>query len=1278
MDKEWKIKIGGIQESIDNLTTLKDVLSSIERKVNTVNSNGGFTVSSKESKKAMDELARLTQKITQYDKEYQIAVEASKGVLKDKNKEVKQLVELEKANIVVQEGAKSTYYEKQQLLSALGMQIKSMNADTDEGKQKQQELISQYSALNKELKDFDASLGNHQRNVGDYKNSIKEAAEELRDIGAEANEAQERLAQMIYEGKGGTKEFEELAKKAGELKRADELADQAMERHISTMKGLDDVINIAQSATAAFELYTGAMSAFGLESEGATEAMQKMMSAMSIIQSLQTLQESLTGNTASATLLSKALKATGVELVQTQMSAIKATAAQEGLSTAQKAGAVASKTLGLALKAIPLMFIIGLVATLVTHWQDIVGWFEKTFPILKSMGGAMNVLKGVIVGVGKAVVQWLVNPFETFAKVIKRIMAGDFTGAVQEAVNGVKKQFTGLASAFKDGFQSQVQRGMEDMTRKAATEMDKTLTHQKNMITKQKNADGTYRKEYIEANKKMFANRKKMYKKDSDEYRKVLEEEAAFNQQIEDAKVGAVKKSSGERIKAAKDVAQETEKLIKEAEEEFKRYKDATYEFGVSMLEQDTLELKKEERLQKRKLESYSAGPIERYHEELTKLGATQDRIYGNEFNQQLGAIAKTLADNIKNIDKTSEAWQKLEKANYEYVMDMVLDYGFTIEQAEEQAKKSTSDMSNIWKLLFYQLKDMEAEERMALIESLGYREQIQEETAKLSAGTSEKEKAEAKKRLNILKTEQTNIISSWEKVNSLIIKAKDYANARTIENENQLVHVMKNELDDYANDVERTYQGLMKRLKEVNVEPVAKDNIWGKLFGAVDEKKTLEKYKSIKELWTSAYKEIQSVLKKSETNWDAYVDYVATVYGEDSIQYKKATQEKMDALEKLRKKAIEVGKVASAPTSMNGDLNADGTQDTPSGNTTTRGGSMQQGLGKFNEFFSKINDTLLAPAMDTFTMFMDFAIEQTAQRLEQVQELHDKALDKVNESADKIKDLNESLRDSGDDNMEATKQQLADEQLLYAQRLAEERKLADEEQALKNKQAQQEATARKMELRYQMVMAIANTAQGASKALATWGWPLGAIFAGIMTALGAVQVALIAKQIGAIKPVKYADGGIINGKPHSQGGVRVGNTNIEVEGGEMVISKKNTQRYKDVLYKINSNDPSVRYLQGSTRQYADGGIMQYAETKIRKYADGGIIQYADTKIRKYASGGELNFDMADESLRTQQDTSKLMAAIGSINMNPIVTVKDIWKAEDRLVKVRALSGRGK
>ena len=407
------------------------------------------------------------------------------------------------------------------------------------------ESANDFDKLKKSVDDSKDSLNSQNKTVGDYSKAIREASKEIKNIQGE----------MLGLEKG-SKAWTDLAKKAGEYKdRIDDIR-EATRRYASDTKGLDDVINLAQSATAAFTLYKGAMASFGVETENAEKALTELAGAMSIIQSLQTLNNTLKGSSATASLFNTVMKATGVELVQTQLAAIKATAAQEGLSTAQKAGAVASKTLGLALKAIPLMFIIGLVATLITHWEDLVGWFEDTFPALKKMGGAMNTLKGVIVGVGKAVVHWLINPFETFAKVIKKIMAGDFSGAVEEAVNGVKNQFTGLGKAFKDGFQDQVERGMEDMSRKAAAEMDKTLTHQKNMITKQKNADGTYRKEYIAANKKMFDNRKKMYKKDSDEYRKVLEDEAAFNQQIEDAKEAASKKASAERAKAAKAAAE--------------------------------------------------------------------------------------------------------------------------------------------------------------------------------------------------------------------------------------------------------------------------------------------------------------------------------------------------------------------------------------------------------------------------------------------------------------------------------------------------------------------------------------------------------------------------------------------------------------------------------------------------------------------------------------------------------------------------------------------------
>ena len=1246
-DKEFYIKIGGIKESISNLSTLEEALSSIEKKVNTVNSNGGFTVASKESSKAMDELGKLTQKITQYDKEYQMAVEASKGVLKDKNQEVKQAIELEKANLVVQEGAKSTYAEKQQLLSALGNVIKNTNAETEEEIQKQNELKAQYAALNQELKNFDASLSNNIKNVGGYSGALMEAKAELKSL----------KGQMV-DVEQGTAEWDALSKEAG--KYADKIGDinAAIKRQASDTKHLDDVINIAQSATAAFELYKGTMSAFGMETKETEQAMQELMGAMSIIQSLQTLSETLQSSSATAKLFNTAMKVTGVQLVQNQLASIKATAAQNGMSKAQKAGAITSKTLGLAMKTIPLMLIIGLVTELVLHWKDIVGWFKKTFPVLNKMGGMMNTLKGVFVGFGEAIIHWVTNPLKTFANVIKKVLKGDFEGAIKAATDGLKNQFKGTVDAFNNGYKKQIDKGLDEIAKKNAAKQAEQTRYELDQLIARKGNQAKYSKEGIALQKKEFALRKMAANGNAEELKKINLDELNFNRECEEQKTAAAKKSADARTRAnkaaadaAKKAAQETAQAIKEAEEEWKNYTDVSHEYTNTILDEQVLTLKAEERLQKRRLESYSSGPIERYVLELQKLNKIQSQIDDIERAKQLGEISKVLADNIKYLDKNTEAWKRFEKAQYELIKKTSLDAGKSLNDAEKFAEVSSSNIENVWRNMFNEMLIMSDEEIYALLDSLGYREQIEKELNNLSNARTEKEKAEVKKRINILKTEQTRILGSWQKINGMIIKAEDENNGKMIDSQNKSLEVMKNELNEYANDAERSYQQLMNRIKETDVKPVAKDNIWGKLFGVIDEKETLDKYERIRKMWARAYNDIQTALKKSEGQWDVYVNNVATIYGKDSIQYKKAIQEKMDALEKLRKKASEVGKVANAPTSLNGDYNSDGKSDTPSGGTTSDGGSMQKGLGKFNEFFGKINDTLLAPAMDTFSMFMDFAIEETAQRLEQVQEMHDKALDKVNESADKIKELNEALKDSGNDNMEATKQQLADEQLLYAQRLAEEKKLADEEKNLKNKQAQQEANARKMELRYQMVMGIANTAQGASKALADWGWPLGAIFAGVMTALGLVQTALIAKQIGQIKPVKYAEGGLLSGPSHSQGGIPIGNTGIEVEGGEMVVSKKNTVKYIDILTKINRDDPSVRYLRGGN-------------------------MYADTRIRKFANGGQLNFKAADDNLRATSETNRLMSAINDIDMSPVVSVVDFIKAENRLVRVRGLAGK--
>ena len=145
-EKIFSIRIGGIDESIKNLESLESALASIEKKTDSINKKGGFSVASKEGNKAMDELAKLTQKIKQYDEEYARAVETSKGVLKDKNQAVKESLELEKAIITTENNVRDSYYDKQKVLSALGKQIKMMNTTTDEEKAKQQELIKEYNA----------------------------------------------------------------------------------------------------------------------------------------------------------------------------------------------------------------------------------------------------------------------------------------------------------------------------------------------------------------------------------------------------------------------------------------------------------------------------------------------------------------------------------------------------------------------------------------------------------------------------------------------------------------------------------------------------------------------------------------------------------------------------------------------------------------------------------------------------------------------------------------------------------------------------------------------------------------------------------------------------------------------------------------------------------------------------------------------------------------------------------------------------------------------------
>ena len=1085
--KIYTIQINGIKESIDGVSTLQD---SLEKLGTSVQSSGG---NFKAAAKNMDELAKVEQKIKQYNEEYQTALQSSKMVLSDNNKAIKDKLDLEKAELTVSENLQDTYAHKQQLLTALGKVIRNSTEDTTE-------LQERYAALNQELKDFDATLGNHQRNVGDYGQATKNLKQELREYQAE-------MANMLQNGVDkADPAFVALAEKAGKLKDAMSDAGEEVSRFASDTKKIDDVINLAQSATAVFGLWQGAMSAFGMETEETEKAIQKLMGAMTVIQSLKELSEALQNGSMTAKLFNGAL----------------------GLVTKGMQGAsLGAKALRIALASIGIGLIIALVAELVTHWEDLVGWFNKTFPAVKKVGGAMNGLKAVIVGVGKAIINWLTNPLETFVKAVKKLFSGDFSGAVSEISEGFKRQFEGTARAFKEGFKEQVERGLEDMTRKAAAEEDKQLTHHKNMITKQKNADGTYRKEYIEANKKMFENRKKMYKKGSDEYNKVLEDEAKFFQSVEDAKTAAAAAASKKRVDAAKKNGEEQKK----AEEAALQYSQKVNGSFYRSLTNYLIKQKEQEiEVYKAGVKLYEAGPIEKYLEEVEKLNEAETELYN--LNRQL-KLQNYFDDYASNIDSGVTSLNDFMVA-INHITDKMKEFGgevpvdmFDLFASQEKmfVNLTADQMKYLYKIVIDYMTD------------------------------------------------------GLEKAKTVTAEESE---------------VVKKQLESERKDIELT----------------------GLKFELTEDKKS------------QAAIDLQKKLKKQ---WDDYLEHVKQIYGEDSEEYLKAVKAKKDA---DSKGGTTKSGSSKKPKSISGNTNWEALWDPE--------GPVWENMADITDMmFENVFD----PIANAFSTLLEFQIEEAEEALDKATAMHEKSVDAVEESNNRLADIKSQMTSANAQELEKLKEQQADEMVLLAQREAEEKRLAREKEKREAELEKKKKQQKKLDMTMQLVQSIVNTAVGVTRAL-EWGWPLGTIFAGIIGAMGAMETAIISKQLA-----KLADGGVLGGKEHKDGGVKIPSLGVEVERGEAVINKRSTAKYLPLLDAIN----------------AEGNGGKHTLLKTR----GNLV-------RKYANGGVLNYQKIDDNFNTLNGNKAVQQAIESIDLHPVVEVVQIAKGLNDLSTVREIAGGGK
>lgn len=211
------------------------------------------------------------------------------------------------------------------------------------------------------MRSFDKSMENSakvaEKSFGDIVSAVKTTDTNVK---KELRQLTNAMTSMLANGVDpASKEFQQLAQRAGALQDAigdvrEEIAAQANDTRNMTLAfgALSDGLNIFRTAQASLSL-------FGIESQDAAKAIQKMMAAEQVLNSVQAIGNSLTSK---STLLGKAYAAIKSTLAigAGAQAAAEGTAAvaTTGLATAEGGATVATGALSVALNSLPFVAII--------------------------------------------------------------------------------------------------------------------------------------------------------------------------------------------------------------------------------------------------------------------------------------------------------------------------------------------------------------------------------------------------------------------------------------------------------------------------------------------------------------------------------------------------------------------------------------------------------------------------------------------------------------------------------------------------------------------------------------------------------------------------------------------------------------------------------------------------------------------------------------------------------------------------------------------------------
>lgn len=1302
--KQYQIVINGIKESISDIDILLKQLDELDNRLKNVGKNGikidtkalkelekikipEISLEGIETKSLQKEMKQLEKDVAKgaktIDGEYTNTLNGLRAKLRDLKQEL---------GTVDLDLDADTFQDLTDEIKDLNDQVKQMEQDygtfsrnvgnyTDSMVDALNEFDGQvYETVDgiKEIKSSIDSLKGKQLfdvNIGNQVVQFENVSQAIGEIDDMAHRAAAQMQALRDAGKQNTdeynklnQEFQEFITISANLERVRKQTDELRDSIASSTRGLDLGVQGFQALGNAMQMASGIAGLFGQNQEKVEEAINRTVQIQAILQSAQELyNQAVQKGTLLNTIYSNTFG--------------KITSGIGRMVTSLNLGTKAAKGLNTVLKANIFVAIATAILYVVTNLDKLSNILGITNKETQTFTNLWNKISPIIMGVGRVITDALINPIRTLISTMAKLIDGDFKGAFEEIGKGFKEQFN-VIEDYQKGYNDEIIRQQETVTKKQKIELDKQLLNDIKYNEAKYGSDWKYTKKGIELYRQYFANKLALYNKDTDEYKEALIEQLNFERELKEFNKTSLSNAidkENERLQVEREIEDKLLSIMKDGNT--KRMKELKLqrrrELEDAELRKKQGELKEHEYQKlisaiKQEYNEKEKDEINQHYVEVSNLKKELERSLINDGSDvNVGMFDGLLQKNYRDIDKLKEqigAFHKIYEEGYEKNVNGVKfkTFGTTessifdkgVETKNVRTRKTTQkaleELKDYYVKEFNLTKQEEAELYDLLSRYSGAEVGLVIETLntrfKLENEYFEREKSEENKRHDELLQQ------------AIKAEEKELDNIELTEKEKQ--------------DIKNKYQKLYEQINDNHYKRM--DNL---LYQhrvnmlIIEDEANKERSEIISKYHDTVYNEYRKHYDQLNQLRDKYsnvdeVNLPSELSSMGSFTTQILEQNKFKESFKTMKEEIVKQKEDLKKQFEDGVISEDAFNksyaqlDQLEGEIKTSLDEISMDWKDWATGIAEVASAMVSMWSQTFSMLADMQYNNEMKRIEELEKSYDKELellqDKYDEQEelfqkhnDNVNSIEGELQTARGDRRLFLLDQINSEMMKREQAWATQQKIAKQQEQLEKKKEQLEKQKEQAEKKrnkanqkVQIAQGLASTALAVTNALSVSPFFVGLALSAVAAAMGAAQVAIIAKQ-------KFADGGVIQGKSHSQGGVKVLGGMAEVEGNEFITNKTTTTKNVDLLYYINSKKKKLDL--NDFIDFYSSGSRQSIKTPKTIFADGGTLP------------SQMN--------APQMNVRNINASQYSDNRPIYVSVTEIENVQERVRNVRVLSG---